>query len=557
MGRRLFPGRKAAICLALLLLAVISGGSSNAALASEMPENEVSGRVLFISSYSYAWVTVPQQIEGIQETLGSHVVLDYKFMDTKNVDTPENTQLFYENMKYFLQNVLPYDVIIVGDDAAFQFAMEHQQELFADTPIIFEGINDTEFALEASKDPYVTGVIENLSYENTIDLANRMYPQATQVVAILDDTISGEGERTEYYKFASQFPDLEFKEINASRLTRDELFRQLEELGDESILLYVFCSEDADGNTYVTSKDIGVLSEYANIPIFSTVPVGIGDGFLGGEVVSLKQIGRLAGEMTMRVLNGEDCSEIAVVEDSPTVYRFDEDVMNRFGIESLVLPKDAEILNHKETFLERYKIAIQIGCVVVLFFLFLVAFLLLDNMRSKRMNEDANRANERLSETVRHDTLTQMLNRKSFMDDLQQKIDEGEPFAVMMYDLDGLKKINDTYGHNEGDAVLKAIAKCFKHLSDDTFTGYRLAGDEFTAIVASGDRKLVESYADRLLQKTRESYHLPSSDECLHSSIGIAMWPADEKEGAELLATADKAMYFIKKNGKDGIAFYG
>ena len=65
MGRRLFPGRKAAICLALLLLAVISGGSSNAALASEMPENEVSGRVLFISSYSYAWETVSLQIDGI------------------------------------------------------------------------------------------------------------------------------------------------------------------------------------------------------------------------------------------------------------------------------------------------------------------------------------------------------------------------------------------------------------------------------------------------------------------------------------------------------------
>ena len=59
---------------------------------------KITGRVLFISSYSYAWETVPEQIRGIKEALGAGVQLDYQFMDTKNVETAESEQLFYQTL---------------------------------------------------------------------------------------------------------------------------------------------------------------------------------------------------------------------------------------------------------------------------------------------------------------------------------------------------------------------------------------------------------------------------------------------------------------------------
>lgn len=98
---------------------------------------EITGRVLFISSYSYAWETVPEQIRGIKEALGAGVQLDYQFMDTKNVETAESEQLFYQTLTYYLKMVPAYDVVIVGDDAAFQFAMTYRDELFAQTPVVF------------------------------------------------------------------------------------------------------------------------------------------------------------------------------------------------------------------------------------------------------------------------------------------------------------------------------------------------------------------------------------------------------------------------------------
>ena len=82
-------------------------------------------RVLFISSYSYAWETVPQQIEGIQEALSDEASIDYKFMDTKNLTSEESSELFYQSMRQYLSEVDAYDGVIVGDDAAFLFALDH------------------------------------------------------------------------------------------------------------------------------------------------------------------------------------------------------------------------------------------------------------------------------------------------------------------------------------------------------------------------------------------------------------------------------------------------
>ena len=138
-------------------------------------------RVLFLSSYSYAWDTVQIQIEGIKEGIASDVELDYEFMDTKRVDDEESNRLFTEGLSYRMSKVEPYDVLIVGDDAALRFAMEHESDLFAGIPVIFEGINDHDLAKEAASSPLVTGVLEDLSFEKNIALARTFYPDAKKV----------------------------------------------------------------------------------------------------------------------------------------------------------------------------------------------------------------------------------------------------------------------------------------------------------------------------------------------------------------------------------------
>ena len=513
------------------------------------------GRVLFISSYSYAWETIPQQIEGIKKSLGDDVTIDYKFMDTKNVDTAENVHLFYKSLSYYLSQVPAYDVIIVGDDAAYNFVLVYRK-IFGNTPIVFEGVNNVSKALAMDYNPNVTGIIENQTYGNTIALAKKIYPEAAHIVAIVDNTVTGLSARKEFYSYKDEFPDLEFSDINASEFSQKDLIKSVESFDESTILLYILCSNDKDGNVYASAESVQMLSSRAHIPMFSGMSIGMGKGLLGGEIVSHEEMGEIAGEMALKILNGEPCENMDVITDSPMTYCFDETVMKRFGISRSMLPDDAKIINHEETFMEQYgkviRITSVIGGIMVLFIIWLVR----DNMHKRKVNDTISSLNKKLNFMARYDALTALLNRRVFMEDLQYRIREKEPFGLIMFDMDNFKRVNDVYGHNEGDAVLKEMAARAGALVDDIFEVYRLAGDEFVAIVQSGQAEVIDSYAMKILDTFKIPYQIAGGEQYLASSIGIAMYPKDGKNSTEVIAAADHAMYEVKKNGKNSRAFY-
>lgn len=513
------------------------------------------GRVLFISSYSYAWETIPQQIEGIKKSLGDEVTIDYKFMDTKNVDTAENVHLFYKSLSYYLSQVPAYDVIIVGDDAAFNFALAYQK-IFGNTPIVFEGVNNSSKAWKMNQDPAITGVIENQTYENTIALAEEIYPKATHIVAILDNTVTGLGAREKFYSCRALFPKLDFDEINTSELTQKEIIEQVEALNENTILLYIICSNDKDGNVYASAESVQMLSSRAHIPMFSGISIGMGQGLLGGQIVSHEKMGEIAGEMAAKILAGESYENMDVVWDTPMSYCFDEKVMKRFGISRNILPDDAKIINHEETFMEQYGKVIRITSVIGVIMVLFIIWLVRDNMHKRKVNDTISSLNKKLNFMARYDALTALLNRRVFMEDLQYRIREKEPFGLIMFDMDNFKRINDVYGHNEGDAVLKEMAARAGALVDDVFEVYRLAGDEFVAIVQSGHAEVIDSYAMKILDTFKIPYQIAGGEQYLASSIGIAMYPKDGKNSTEVIAAADHAMYEVKKNGKNSRAFY-
>ena len=93
-------------------------------------------------------------------------------------------------------------------------------------------------------------------------------------------------------------------------------------------------------------------------------------------------------------------------------------------------------------------------------------------------------------------------------------------------------------------------------LVDDIFEVYRLAGDEFVAIVQSGQAEVIDSYAMKILDTFKIPYQIAGGEQYLASSIGIAMYPKDGKNSTEVIAAADHAMYEVKKNGKNSRAFY-
>lgn len=538
-----------------MLIFLLCGTSFNISKIRVQAANEKK-RVLFISSYSYAWSTVQSQIEGIQNGLGRDVTLDYEFMDTKRVDDERSLELFKEGLAYRLSKVEPYDAVILGDDAALRFALTYRDELFEEIPLVFEGVNDEELAREAAKEPMITGVIEKLSLESNIEFGLMLNPNAVRVVAILDDTITGQAERKRYYECAEKYPELSFKEINVSMLATNSLKYALGSVAQDSILIYVVMSEDNSGKLYSDYEAIRMIADNAHVPALRMVEAGVGEGLLGGNMVSMYKSGELAAELALKMIDGLMGDEVELVMDSPNVYCVDAAVMEKYNISMSVLPKDTLIINYRDPFMERYKEVLIPGVILVLMLIGVIGWVGINNHRRRKLMAELEDSRKIMETASQHDFLTGLPNRRKFMSDLTVLIESKIPCTVIMLDIDDFKTINDVLGHTAGDEALQQVAGRMKEIGTELMTSYRFAGDEFIAILRSEQSKIIEKTAYQFRQIFAKPFKLTGNTHKICGSIGIASYPKDADDLEQLIVCADDAMYQVKKNGKNDFAIY-
>lgn len=170
--------------------------------------------------------------------------------------------------------------------------------------------------------------------------------------------------------------------------------------------------------------------------------------------------------------------------------------------------------------------------------------------------------NEQVTHLAHHDALTSLPNRILFYDRLNQAIARArrgkESVAVLFLDLDGFKKINDTLGHDIGDALLIEAAQRIQTCVRESDTVARMGGDEFTAIlcnVGTGSGKDV--VAQKILDSITQPFLLKGKSCSVSVSIGIAVYPNSGDNIEELVKVADTAMYLAKEGGKNCYRFVG
>ncbi len=170
--------------------------------------------------------------------------------------------------------------------------------------------------------------------------------------------------------------------------------------------------------------------------------------------------------------------------------------------------------------------------------------------------------NEQISYLAHHDTLTALPNRILFYDRLNQTITRGrrekELSAVLFLDLDGFKLINDTFGHDVGDALLREAAKRIVACVRESDTVARMGGDEFTVILCNvRTPDSIKRVANNIVEAIARPFVL-NGKECLVSvSIGISLHPDNGETAAQLVKIADAAMYLAKHSGKNCYRFVG
>ncbi len=175
-------------------------------------------------------------------------------------------------------------------------------------------------------------------------------------------------------------------------------------------------------------------------------------------------------------------------------------------------------------------------------------------------------AEERLRQQAFYDELTGLANRSYLLDQLDKELAAARRHdhysALLFFDLDNFKIINDTLGHSTGDRLLQETSTRLKQLTRVEDTIARLGGDEFVIIASalSSDEEAAAQQARQLAEKLRESLSLPymleGHEHHLTLSIGINLFPVGEQSIDDLLKQADTAMYRAKESGRDAISFF-
>lgn len=168
---------------------------------------------------------------------------------------------------------------------------------------------------------------------------------------------------------------------------------------------------------------------------------------------------------------------------------------------------------------------------------------------------------ETLAELAYLDTLTGLPNRRLLEERLAHAIAHAQryerTFALLFIDMDGFKHINDSYGHEGGDKLLRQMAERLNACMRESDTVARVAGDEFAVLVAEiGSVQHLHQVVQKILGTFQDPYLLGEHRVRMSSSIGVSLYPSDGLTAAELLRKADNAMYQAKLLGKNRYQLY-
>lgn len=165
-----------------------------------------------------------------------------------------------------------------------------------------------------------------------------------------------------------------------------------------------------------------------------------------------------------------------------------------------------------------------------------------------------------LSELALTDELTKVANRRCFVDSVEAELARCQrnenPAALLLLDLDFFKSVNDTYGHQAGDEVLKATANRIKKALREYDTFGRIGGEEFAVFLSETDPQTALQVAERVrFMLANFPIKAGSAELCVTTSIGIALTHG-ESSFEELYLQADSALYMAKRNGRNRVELF-
>lgn len=334
---RTLPKTSALLSVALLLLCALP--LTRPAVASGFKN------VLILHSYHPGLPWTDSIRTGMREVFAAseEVRLHIEYMDTQRYPGSEYVTHVLAALFHYKLKGQKFDLILLSDNPALEFVLEHRDDLFLGTPIVFCGINNFSPAMVAGLSD-VTGIAEFPSYRETIAAALRLHPETTEIVVI--GGFANVTSRENRKMLSAVLADLPFA-VRFSfwdDVPVESLVARLPNLPSGSLVLINGSVVSGAGEVLPFNEEIRLLRAASSRPIYSFWDFFLGEGIVGGKLVSGREQGRAAAGLALRVLQGEDPDAIPVVVENNR-FMFDHTELKRFPRSVERLPPDSIVIN--------------------------------------------------------------------------------------------------------------------------------------------------------------------------------------------------------------------
>ena len=297
--------------------------------------------VLIINSYHEGLQWTDDIVNGITKGLSESSLkkeIYIEFIDSKRFFNNDNYYQTLYNLYKIKYKDVNLDVIIISDDFALTFMLEHRDSLFGEVPTVFCGINNPH----NYPDSY-TGVLENIEFVDNFKLIKKLHPHYSKIYFIVDNTITGKILYDRAYRLNLSTND-EYRYEFIRDFTFKELFQKVSELDENSVLFLTAFTKDRNGAYCSYNEIVRNLEKSTKIPIYGAWDFYLSKGVIGGKVIKGFEQGYTAAKMANKVLGGEDIKKVDV-KMSSSEYIFDYKELKHHRISKLNLPENSKIIN--------------------------------------------------------------------------------------------------------------------------------------------------------------------------------------------------------------------
>jgi PAS domain S-box-containing protein len=350
MANRFFKPAILLMYAAAIVLTIHAADGWTAAQDSGQPHT-----VLVFHSFhrGLTWTdNIAAGIDRFLESSGHTIQKSHEFMDTNRIFTPtylDRLAALYRT-KYSGQK---FAAIICSDDLAFNFLLNAGRDLFGRTPTIFCGVNHFEPQMINHR-PEITGVLEALDIRSTLNIALALHPEATRLVVIGDQTLASKDKKKLFFKACrnlSRSMEIDLLENH----TMAQVQSHVGKLQSSDIAIWLHFTMDSAGQSYSCQQSAEMISSHSTAPLYSFWDFQLDHGIVGGMLTSGFHQGRTAAAIAYRIIQGESPEDIPVMEKSSNHYMFDFRQLERFGIDTNMLPAESIVINQPVTFYAQHK----------------------------------------------------------------------------------------------------------------------------------------------------------------------------------------------------------